>query len=295
MTRRDLVSWTAMLSGYSQEGDHGLEAIWAFVEMTREGMKLDHVSFVSAVSACGHERTLELGRQIPCLAIKPGYGQHVSVCNVLISTYFKCEFIEDAKLVFRIMNDRNVGSWTTMISVNEECAMSLFNDMRLNGIYPNGVTFIGLIHALSSGILVKEGQTVHGFCMKTSFLPEPNVCISLITMYAKFKTMQDSLKIFEKLNYREIISWHALISGYAQNGLSQEALRTFLSAIIESKPNQYTYVSVLSAISAAEDISLRHGQRCHSYLKKLRLDTDPIVSGALLDMYAKRGSICESQ
>ncbi len=295
MPNRDLVSWNAILSGYTQEGDHGLDAIFAFIEMVREGMKLDHVSFTSAVSSCGQERNLELGRQMHGLIIKTGYGRHVSVCNVLISLYSKCEVVEDAKLVFQIMNDRNVVSWTTMISVDEEDAMSLFNEMRLDGVYPNDVTFIGLIHAISIRTLVKQGQMIHGFCIKTSFLSEPNVCNSLITMYAKFEAMQDSLKVFKELNYREIISWNSLISGYAQNGLSQEALFTFLSAIRESKPNQYTFGSVLSAIGAAEDISLKQGQRCHSYLIKLGLDTDPIVSGALLDMYAKRGNICESQ
>ena len=295
MPNRDLVSWNAILSGYTQEGDHALDAIFAFIEMVREGMKLDHVSFTSAVSSCGQERNLELGRQMHGLIIKTGYGRHVSVCNVLISLYSKCEVVEDAKLVFQIMNDRNVVSWTTMISVDEEDAMSLFNKMRLDGVYPNDVTFIGLIHAISIRTLVKEGQMIHGFCIKTSFLSEPNVCNSLITMYAKFEAMQDSLKVFKELNYREIISWNSLISGYAQNGLSQEALFTFLSAITESKPNQYTFGSVLSAIGAAEDISLKQGQRCHAYLIKLGLDTDPIVSGALLDMYAKRGNICESQ
>ncbi|GMY15215.1 pentatricopeptide repeat-containing protein At4g32430, mitochondrial [Fagus crenata] len=295
MPNRDLVSWNAILSGYTQEGDHALDAIFAFIEMVREGMKLDHVSFTSAVSSCGQERNLELGRQMHGLIIKTGYGRHVSVCNVLISLYSKCEVVEDAKLVFQIMNDRNVVSWTTMISVDEEDAMSLFNKMRLDGVYPNDVTFIGLIHAISIRTLIKEGQMIHGFCIKTSFLSEPNVCNSLITMYAKFEAMQDSLKVFKELNYREIISWNSLISGYAQNGLSQEALFTFLSAITESKPNQYTFGSVLSAIGAAEDISLKQGQRCHAYLIKLGLDTDPIVSGALLDMYAKRGNICESQ
>nr|POE55190.1 pentatricopeptide repeat-containing protein, mitochondrial [Quercus suber] len=297
----DPVSYTTILAfcsddeGYTQGGDHGLEAIFTFIEMVGEGMKLDHVSFTSAVSACGQERNLDFGKQMHGLIMKTGYGRHVSVCNVLMSLYSKCEVVEDAKLVFQIMNDRNVVSWTTIISVNEEDAVSLFNEMRLDGVYPNDVTFIGLIHAISIQTLVKEGQMIHGFCIKTSFLSEPNVCNSLITMYAKFEAIQDSLKIFEELNYREIISWNALISGYAQNGLSQEALCTFLSAIMESKPNEYTFGSVLSAIGAAEDISLKQGQRCHSYLIKLRLDTDPIVSGALLDMYAKRGNICESQ
>ncbi|KAL6271723.1 hypothetical protein ACE6H2_028634 [Prunus campanulata] len=87
MANEDLVSSNAILSSYSQEGKHGLEAIFVFIEMVGEGIGLDHVSFTSAVSACGHEMNLELGKQIHGLTIKSGYGSHVSVCNVLISTY----------------------------------------------------------------------------------------------------------------------------------------------------------------------------------------------------------------
>ncbi|PQQ19200.1 pentatricopeptide repeat-containing protein [Prunus yedoensis var. nudiflora] len=295
MKNKDLVSWNAILSGYSQEGNHGLEAIFVFIEMVREGMGLDHVSFTSAVSACGHEMNLELGKQIHSLTIKSGYGSHVSVCNVLVSTYSKCEFTQDAKLVFQCMNDRNVVSWTTMISIDEEDAISLFNEMRLDAVYPNDVTFVGLIHAISARKLVEEGEMIHGFCIKTGFLSKHNVFNSLITMYAKSESMHDSIKVFEELNCREIISWNALISGYAQNGLCQDALKTFLVATMESKPNNYTFGSVLSAIGDAHDISLKYGQRCHSSLIKLGLVTDPIIAGALLDMYAKRGSICESK
>ncbi|KAL5547884.1 hypothetical protein UlMin_003115 [Ulmus minor] len=295
MPMRDLVSWNAILSGYTQEGGHGFEAILIFINMVRERMELDHVSFTSAVSACGHERNLELGRQIHGLTVKSGYDTHVSVGNVLISTYFKCEVIEDANLVFWNMDERNVVSWTTMISINEEEAMSLFINMRLDGVYPNDVTFIGLIHALSTRNLADKGRNVHGFCIKTGFFSEQNICNSLITMYAKFGSMEDCLKVFKELRYREITSWNSLISGFAQNRMFQEAVQMFLLAVTELKPNNYTFGSVLSAIADAEDISLKYGQQCHSYLIKLGLNTDPIMSGALVNMYAKRGSISESQ
>ncbi|CAL2280977.1 unnamed protein product [Prunus armeniaca] len=216
MANEDLVSWNAILSGYSQEGNHGLGAIFVFIEMVGEGMGLDHVSFTSAVSACGHEMNLELGKQIHGLTIKSGYGSHVSVCNVLILTYSKCEVTEDAKLVFQCM----------MIATK----------------------------------LVEEGKMIHGFCIKTGFLSKHNVCNSLITMYAKLESMHDSIKVFEELNCREIISWNALISGYAQNGLCQDALKTFLVATMESKPNNYTFGSVLSPIGDAQDIYLKYGQ-----------------------------------
>ncbi|KAK6248410.1 hypothetical protein QUC31_019975 [Theobroma cacao] len=295
MPNRDLVSWNSMLSGYSQESSYGLEAISSFIEMVGQGMKLDNVSFTGAVSACGHQRNLEVGRQIHGLCIKRGYGTHVSVCNILMSMYAKCEVFEDATLVFERMNERNVISWTTMISIDEEDAVRLFNEMRLDGVYPNDVTFVGLIHAITTRELVEEGQMVHACCVKGNFLSESNVCNSLITMYAKFMLVQDSIKVFEELECREIVSWNALISCYAKNGMCLEALRTFLSAVTECKPNQYTFGSALNAIGSGEDISLKHGQQCHSHLIKVGFSTDPIVSNALLDMYAKRGSISESE
>ncbi|XP_054806259.1 pentatricopeptide repeat-containing protein At4g32430, mitochondrial-like [Prosopis cineraria] len=231
----DIVSWNTVLSGfekrYAQEGDNRLEAVLTFINMMRDGMLPDHVSLTGAVSACGHERNLELGRQ--------------------------CEVMRDAKLVFQLMNNRNVVSWT-IISIDED-AISRFNEMRIDNVYPNEVTFIGLIHAITTQNLLKEGLImVHGLCIKGNFLSESTVCNSLITIMFK------------------------------------ESFLTFLSALKEITPNQYTFGSVLNAIGAAEDISIKHGQRCHSTLIKLGLSTDPIISGALLDMYAKRGSIIES-
>lgn len=294
MPKKDLVSWNAMVSAYSQKGNYGVEAIEAFVQMVREGMKLDHVSFTSLVSSCGNETNLKLGRQVHGLTIKRGFEMHVEVCNVLISMYSKCEVKEDAQLVFWNMTDRNVVSWTTMISINEEIAVNLFNEMRVNGVYPNDVTCVGLIHAITNNDMMSEGKMVHGFCIKTSFVTEMNVANCFITMYARFKAMEDSKKVFNELECREIVSWNALISGYDQNGMYQEAVHTFSIARLHLRPNHYSFGSVLSAIGASESISIRHGEVCHSCLMKLGLNKDPIVLNALLDMYAKRGHILES-
>ncbi|KAG8369662.1 hypothetical protein BUALT_Bualt14G0037100 [Buddleja alternifolia] len=295
MSDKDLVSWNAILSGYAQEGSYGFEAISGFVEMVRGGMNLDHVSFTSVISACGHEKNLDFGRQVHGLSMKRGYRTHVSVCNVLMSMYSKCEMVEDAKSVFVNIVDHNVVSWTTMLSINDEEAMSLFKEMIRHQIYPNDVTFVGLIHAITKHGMMQEGLMVHGFCIKANFLSEISVANSFITMYGKFKLMEDCVKVFEEIDCREIISWNALISGYSLNGMYQEALQVFLSASNELPPNPYTFGSVLHAIASSESISLRQGQRCHCYIRKLGLNTDPVVSGALLDMYAKRGSIHESQ
>ncbi|KAL2927437.1 hypothetical protein RDABS01_001208 [Bienertia sinuspersici] len=294
MPTKDSVSWTAIICGYSQDGGFGLETIGTFCEMLRQKVKPDHISLTAAISACGYDRLLEMGRLLHGLCIKVGYGTFCAVCNLLMSTYAKCEVNEDAKLVFQGMTEKNVVSWTTMISVFPEQALPLFREMRVDEVYPNDVTFIGLLHALTLGNLFNEGRMIHGFCTKTGFLSELNVSNSLISMYTKFESMVDSNKVFEELHYRDIVSWNTLISGYDQNKLYKEALEAFFSATSEALPNEYTFGSVLSAIGSAEAISLRHGQRCHSHLLKLGLNYNPIVSAALLDMYAKRGSLYES-
>ncbi|XP_051128121.1 pentatricopeptide repeat-containing protein At4g32430, mitochondrial [Andrographis paniculata] len=295
MIFKDSVSWNALLSGYAQDGFYGCEAVMRFVEMVKCGVKLDHVAFTSIISVCGQDRDLKFGKQAHALSIKCGYGAHVSVCNVLMSMYSKCDMVGDSKLVFKNMADRNVVSWTTMLSIDEENAMNLFKEMVRQSVYPNDVTFVGLIHGLTNHDKMCEGLLVHGFCVKSNILSETNVANSFITMYGKFSLAEDSLKIFMEIGDKEIISWNALISAYSLNGMYQEALHVFWSASQDLVPDAYTFGSVLHAIAMSESISLTQGRRCHGNLRKLGLDTDPVVSGALLDMYAKRGCIRESE
>ncbi|XP_072961383.1 pentatricopeptide repeat-containing protein At4g32430, mitochondrial-like [Typha angustifolia] len=296
MVFKDLVSWNALICGLTQEGNHELEAIQLFLKMVREeGMRPDRISFASVIPACGHKGLIRLGCQIHCFAEKVGLAAHVSLSNVLISMYYKCGNLGSAGTVFKTTKERNVVSWTTIISMDPDNAISLFNDMRLDGVQPNDVTFVALIFAVTSDHLLREGQMIHGVCVKTGILAEVNVSNSLITMYAKLQCVKDSRRIFDGMVYKEIVTWNSLVSGYAQNQLCKEALEIFSSLILHLKPNQYTFGSILSSITTAETVSLTYGQTCHCCIVKLGLNTDEYVSGALIDMYAKRGSIDESQ
>ncbi|KAL9242431.1 hypothetical protein vseg_016426 [Gypsophila vaccaria] len=295
MPTKDHVSWNSMLCGYGQQGSCGIETMQTFCEMVSRDVRLDDVSLTAVISACGYERCLEVLRMLHGLSVKMGYGRYSAVCNLLMSAYAKCEVNGDVKLVFQDIGDRNVVSWTTMISVFPEEALSLFRGMRFDGVYPNDVTFIGILHAVTQRNLVNEGLMYHAFCLRTNLVSELNVSNSLISMYAKFELMEDAVKVFDELDYRDVVSWNTLISGYDQNRMYQEAFEAFRCAISETRPNHYTFGSILSAIGSAEAVSLRYGQRCHSHLLKFGLNTDPIVSAALLDMYAKRGSLSESK
>ncbi|PRQ19600.1 hypothetical protein RchiOBHm_Chr7g0218941 [Rosa chinensis] len=111
---------------------------------------------------------------------------------------------------------------------------------------------------------------IYGFCIMTGFLLKHNVCNSLsymlllspcFTIYANFESLLDSVMVFDELNQREIKPSNTLISGYAYNRLCQDAVKTFLLAIMDLKPNNYAFGPLVSAISRAQVISLKYSQQ----------------------------------
>ncbi|CAL5061102.1 unnamed protein product [Urochloa decumbens] len=295
MPARDLVSWNAMVCGLAQDGDCPAEVIQVFLRMLKDGgARPDRISVCSVIPACGSEGELELGRQIHGFAVKLGVEGHVSIGNVLVAMYFKCSTPGCARKLFKFMAERDVISWTTMISMDGDDAVALFNGMRRDRVAPNEVTFVAMLSAMPADCPAREGQMIHTVCLKTGVSDKAAAANSLITMYAKLQRMDGARTVFNLMPRPEIIAWNALISGYAQNEKCEDALEVFSSMVKSMKPNETTFASVLSAVTSVETVSMAYGQMYHCQTLKLGLGTSEYVSGALIDLYAKRGSLEES-
>lgn len=61
MPRRSTGPWNAIISGLGVHG-HGAEALTLFSRMQQEGIKPDHVTFVSLLAACSHAGLVDQGR-----------------------------------------------------------------------------------------------------------------------------------------------------------------------------------------------------------------------------------------
>ncbi|KAL6896906.1 hypothetical protein ACP4OV_007478 [Aristida adscensionis] len=296
MPARDLVSWNALVCGLAQDGDRPEEVIRVFLRMVKDGdVRPNRISVCSVIPACAGEGKLELGRQVHGFATKLGVEGHVSIGNVLVAMYYKCGTPGCARKLFEFMEERDVISWTTVISMDGRDTIALFNGMRRDGVAPNEVTFVALLSALPEDCPAREGQMIHAVCLKTGVSDKEAACNSLITMYAKLRRTDDARVVFNLMPHREIIAWNALISGYAQNARCEDALEVFLSMTKRMKPNETTFASVLSAVTAVETVAMACGQMYHGQTLKLGLGASEYVSGALIDMYAKRGSLEESR
>lgn len=162
MPERNVRSWTSMIAGYVQCGK-AKEAIHLFAKMEEAGVKCNEVTVVAVLAACADLGALDLGMRIHEYSNRHGFKRNVRISNTLIDMYVKCGCLEEACKVFEEMEERTVVSWSAMIGGlamhgRAEEALRLFSDMSQVGIEPNGVTFIGLLHACSHMGLISEGR-----------------------------------------------------------------------------------------------------------------------------------------
>jgi pentatricopeptide repeat protein len=87
---------------------------------------------------------------------------------------------------------------------------------------------------------------------------------------------------------REVVSWNAIIVGYAQNGHAREALALFSQMqLVGLIPTSVTMASVLQA--CADLVFLKQSMCIHAYVLQCGLESDVFVGNSLVVMYAKCG------
>jgi pentatricopeptide repeat protein len=262
MPERDVVSWTAMIAVYAQDG-HGKEALNVFKQMQRAGIEPDHFTFASVLPACANLGVFRLGREVHEDIIRRGFTSNVFVDSALVDMYDKCGSLEDARKAFDRMPERNVVSWNAMITGyaqngrldeamelfrkmpernvvswtaliagfsrrgHDQEALMLFSEMQQSGVQPNHFSFSSVLSACTNIAALGYGKEVHEDIIRRGF--QSDVCVgnALIDMYAKCGSTENAHEVFNKMPERNVVSWNAMIVGYAHNGYVDEALKLF--------------------------------------------------------------------
>ncbi|PRQ48920.1 putative tetratricopeptide-like helical domain-containing protein [Rosa chinensis] len=162
MHDRTCVSWTAMISGYAENGNLN-EALELFHFMEAAGEKPDLVTVLSLISGCGHTGALDHGKWIHNYAFSNGLRDNTVVCNALIDMYAKCGNINNARELFYTLPVTTVVSWTSMIAgyaLNGQYkeALDLFYLMLETGMKPNRLTFLAILQACTHAGLLEKGM-----------------------------------------------------------------------------------------------------------------------------------------
>ena len=292
---RNTVTWNALLCGYAQNG-LGEEALKCLRLMRDAGVCPDEVTYTCTLKACGLLGSLEIGEEIDVEIREQGLlHEDVMLANALVDMYSKCGALERARNVFDQLHVRNVVTWSALIGgyarhgFGEE-ALKCFRHMNDARIRPNAVTYVCVLNACGIVGSLEIGKYIDAEVRKQGLLWN-NVLLgtALVDMYSKCGALKNAREIFEKLSVRNIVSWSALIGGYVQHGLGEDALKCFKQMNdARVRPNGVTYVCILKACGIVG--SLEIGEAIHAELRKQGLlEKDVVLGNALIDMYSKCG------
>eukprot|EP00250_Pteridium_aquilinum_P002566 c12790_g1_i1 orf=532-3174(+) len=293
MVGRDVVIWTTMITLFADQG-HIKEALHLLEQMQHEGMTPTIVTFIGLLGICAKYAALEEGKKMHNHILVDGLESDVAVGNALINMYGKCASLDDACSVFDKALERNVVTWTSMITLYAQkgygkAALIHFDQMQCEAVLPNQFTFVSTIVACACRAVLDEGRRVHTRIADSGSL-DAVAGAALVNMYDKCGSLVDAQKIFDAISTQDLVLWNALISAYAQNGKLKEAIQLFESMQVKGlRPDKITFSNLFAV--CADCAEQAQGERVHAYILESGLELELIVANSLIHMYAHCGNL----
>lgn len=297
MPEKDMVLWNSMISGLVENCCY-TDSIRIFVDMVGDGMLFDSVTLATVLPAVGELRELRVGMGIQCLALKVGLDSDICVLTGLVSLYSKCGDTHMARLLFRQIDRPDLICYNAIIagytSNNDiQSSVGIFRELIASGRKANSSTVVGLIPVSCPFGHLQLVTSIQGFCVKSGILSQSSVSTALVTVNCRLNEIAAARQLFDESPGKSLASWNSMISGYAQNGLTETAISLFGEMMVEFSPNPVTVTSILSACAQLGSLSL--GKWVHDLIKSKNIESNIFVSTALVDMYAKCGNIAKAR
>jgi len=208
--------------------------------------------------------------------------------------YVKFNLLDEAQKLFDEMPERNVVSWTTMISaysnakISHKALESLILMLR-EGVAPNMYTFSSVLRACNGLLSLRQ---LHCSIFKYGIESDVFVRSALIDVYARWGELGHALAVFDEFMTGDLVVWNSIIGSFAQNSDGDETFKLFKKMKRAGfRAEQATLTSTLRAVTTLALLEL--GRQVHVHA--LKFDQDLILNNALLDMYCKCGSLADAR
>ncbi|KAI4348145.1 hypothetical protein L6164_008905 [Bauhinia variegata] len=240
-------------------------------------------------------RDLDKGKEVHSYALQQGIISDIVVATPIVSMYAKCGELKKAKELFLSLQGRDIVAWSAFLSSlvqagypREVC--SLFREMQHEGLRPDEVTLISVLSACAEVSCHRLGKSMHCYALKADLESNISTVTTLISMYTKFKLFIHAMTLFNKTHCKDVVTWNTLINGFIRFGDPIHAFEMLQRLkLMGIRQDAGTMVSMVSACSLLDNLKL--GISFHGQIKKSGFESDIHVKVALMDMYAKCGSL----
>ncbi|CAA7394476.1 unnamed protein product [Spirodela intermedia] len=297
----DPFHWTALVTSFSANGLLP-QAFQAFSRMRNSGDGDGDAGAAPIAALVSSSGKLRHGQMLHALAIKQGLDGNVRMANTFVHMYARCGGAAAAGDCFRSIPPamRDVVSWNTVISgltMNGEnsSALAVFEEMLAAGEPPNRVTVVSVLKTAAQLGCRETSRQLRRYVLsrRPPAAAEDDVVVmtALVDMQARCGDVEMARETFDGIAGKNVVSWSAMIAGYEQASLPEEALSLFKLMMAEGgvNPNDVTFLSVISAAAAVG--ATRLAAAIHKLVASAGAGEDAGVFSALVDMYAKCGEL----
>ncbi|XP_076910115.1 pentatricopeptide repeat-containing protein At1g71460, chloroplastic-like [Bidens hawaiensis] len=296
--QRDVVLWGAMIAGFAHNRLQ-IEALEYLRWMVKDNICPNSVIITTILPVISHVKSRKLGQEVHAYVIKTKeYSKQLFIQSGLIDMYCKCGDMGSGRKVFYRSKERNAISWTALMSGYAangrlEQALRSIVWMQQERFKPDVVTINTVIPVIEKLKSLKHGKEVHCFAVKKNFIHQVSITTSLMMMYAKCGCYSYSVKLFDNLDRKNVISWTAMIESYVKNGCFEEAMGVFRS-MVGSKhlPDSVTISRMLSV--CGEINALKLGREIHGQVLKKDLGSVPFVCSGIVRFYGSCGDVSKA-
>ncbi|MCO5556948.1 hypothetical protein L7F22_010503 [Adiantum nelumboides] len=231
----DIISWNAMLSAYCQRGQEE-KALSLFQLMQSQMVSVSDVTLICILQICGETGLLELGRSVNFSIVYAGLDKLPALMATLVNAYADSASLADAEVIFYCFAEPNVVAWNACISgyAGDKTSVGsfyIFENLRMEGLSPDDVTYTSLLSACSHSGLVVECleylSNASGHMSKG--IKHLNTVIDLFGRAGDFKRL---MWYFKKLKMEaDPVSWSNLLGACSAHGNVDLAKYAFDEAV----------------------------------------------------------------
>ncbi|KAE9611202.1 hypothetical protein Lal_00011989 [Lupinus albus] len=291
---RDVFLWGAMIGGFVRNRlpRDALEYVRLMVE---DGIRLNSVLVTIILPVIGEFRARRIGKEVHAYVLKTRLDfEQFAIQSALVDMYCKCGEVGFGRRVLYSSMERNVGSWNAVMSgyaSSGRLEQAIRSTIWVRkGFRPGVVAIATALPICSHSRALKQGKEIHAYALKHCFLPHVSIVSSLMVLYSKCGVIEYSLKLFDRVEQKNVILWTAMIDSYVESGRMYEALGIIRSMqLTEHKPDTVTIARMLSVCGELKLEKL--GKEIHGQILKRDFTSVHYVSAELINMYGTCGVV----
>ncbi|KAH7445550.1 hypothetical protein KP509_01G014100 [Ceratopteris richardii] len=299
MQQRDVVTRTTMMAAFLEEGDE-MEVFVLLDELKKEGIKVERITFLASLQACGTEGFIEEGLEIYAEICRRDLHQNVCIGSSLIDLYTKFGLLIKAREVFDRLLNQDVVSWNARIAGyvehdHADKAIACYEQILwLEKKTSKEQTTKNYVACGTEGF-IEEGLEIYAEICRRDLHQNVYIGSSLIDLYTKFGLLIKAREVFDRLLNQDVVSWNARIAGYVEHDHADKALACYEQMKKEKiAPNEVTYVCVLKAYAVQGAVHM--GIELHAGIERQGFATRTLFLGsALISMYANLFLVSKAQ